>query len=274
MVRSEYPDIPAQRELYKRVLAQAGERPVVFRTLDVGADKKLPYFQEFDDDNPAMGWRAIRIALDRPAMLRKQLRALLAAAGGRELRIMFPMISEVAEFRRARALLDAEMRRAEAEGLPAPGEVLAGAMLEVPALVWQLPELLREVDFLSVGSNDLMQFLFASDRDNPRLADRYDVLSPPPLRLLRDVVRQADAAGVPVSLCGEMAGRPLEAMALLGLGFRSLSMAPAAMGPVRKMIRSLDLRPLGPYLDRLLGQSEHSLRDKLRAFAVDHGVEL
>ncbi|HSK40945.1 MAG TPA: phosphoenolpyruvate--protein phosphotransferase, partial [Arenibaculum sp.] len=272
MVRSTYPDVPAQTELYARVLEQVGERSIVFRTLDVGGDKMLPYFAEQEQENPALGWRAIRIGLDRPAMLRKQLRALLRAHAGRELRVMFPMIAEVAEFEAARGILDMERARLEHEGREPPRAVAVGAMIEVPSIVWQLPALLRQVDFLSVGSNDLQQYLFAADRGNPLIANRYDSLAPAMMAVLRHLVEQCDAAGVPVSVCGEMAGRPLEAMTLIGLGFRSLSMSPPAVGAVKTMIRSLELENLRQYLAEQSDSAGHSLREKLRSFAKDHGV--
>lgn len=272
MVRPTYPDVATQAELYCRVLDMAGDRPVVFRTLDVGGDKLLPYFEAGEDENPAMGWRAIRISLDRPAMLRQQLRAMIQASAGRALWVMFPMISDVSEFDRAKAILDYELERVRAAGRPMPDSIKVGTMLEVPALMFQLKPLLARVDFLSVGSNDLLQFLFACDRGSPRLADRYDVLSPAVLNLLRGLVREAGAAGVPVTLCGEMAGRPLEAMVLLGLGFRSLSMTATSLGPVKMMARSLEVAPLARYLDRLVELPDRSLRERLRAFARDRGV--
>jgi phosphotransferase system enzyme I (PtsP) len=216
MVRSTLPTATAQSELYTRVLDHAGERPVLFRTLDIGGDKLLPYLDREDEENPAMGWRAIRIGLDRPALLRTQIRALLQAAAGRSLHLMFPMIAEVAEFDSALAMVDKEVARLERLGRLLPKVVRVGTMLEVPSLAWQLPALLKRVDFLSLGSNDLMQFMFASDRGNPRLADRYDILAPGVLSFIRHLVRQCEAAAVPLSVCGEMAGRPLEAMALNG----------------------------------------------------------
>lgn len=272
MVRAAFPDVAAQRELYGRILAQAKDRPVTFRTLDVGGDKLLPYWSGESEPNPAMGWRAIRIGLDRPIILRQQLRALIQAAAGRELRIMFPMVAQLSELAAARALLDLELERAAARGQPPPRALSVGVMFEVPALAWQLGALLRQVDFLSVGTNDLRQFLFASDRGNPQLAERYDVLSPAMLRVLDMLVRECAAAGVPLTICGEMAGQTLEAMALVGLGVRSLSMVPAAVGPVRAMVRSLDAGLLRGYLETLLDCPDGTVRRKLRGFARDHGV--
>jgi phosphotransferase system enzyme I (PtsP) len=272
MVRSTFPSVEAQTELYSTVLDRAGNRRVMFRTLDIGGDKQLPYFHESVDQNPTMGWRAIRVALDRPAMLRHQLRALIHAARGRELSVMFPMISEIAELDAARAILGKELARLHGAGDVMPERVCVGVMLEVPSLMWQLDTLLKRVDFLSVGSNDLFQFLFAADRGNPRVAQRYDVLNPGLLSLLRGLARKCEAAEVPLSLCGEMAGNPLEAMTLVGLGFRTISMPPSRVGAVRAMVRSLDTGALSAYLDTLMGATDHSLRRKLGAYARDHGV--
>ena len=274
MTRQDFPNVADQTELYARVLDQAQGRPVVFRTLDIGGDKVLPYLPETVEENPAMGWRALRISLDHPAMLRQQLRALLLAANGRPLSVMFPMVAEVAELVAARRILDMELRQLERRGQPSPSSLRVGAMLEVPALIWQLDGLCRLVDFVSVGSNDLMQFLFAKDRGNARLAERYDVLAPAALSCLAEIVRGADRGGVALSLCGEMAGSPVEAMALIGLGFRNLSMSPSAIGPVKAMIRTLDVAPLRQYLTDATRHTNHSLREKLREFARDHGVSI
>ncbi len=274
MVRATYPDVQAQTELYSRVLDQAEGKPVVFRTLDIGGDKRLPYFADLPQENPALGWRAIRIGLDRPAMLRNQLRALLRASKGRPISIMFPMVAEVAELEHARHLLALESERALNDGLQPPGAVSVGVMIEVPSLLWQLPALLSRVEFVSVGSNDLMQYLFASDRGNPKLANRYDPLSPIFLNVMRDLIGRCDAADVPISVCGEMAGRPLEAMALVGLGLRRLSAAPASIGGLKTMIRSLDVNALTDFLDGLCDGEQKSLRGSLKAFARDRGIAL
>lgn len=276
MVRPDFPDVVEQTELYRRIVEHSDGKSVVFRTLDIGGDKLLPYVQEGGEENPAMGWRAIRIALDRPAILRQQLRALIAASAGRPLQVMFPMIAEVAEFRAARRLLEMELDRAKRNEAEPPSTVEIGVMLEVPALAYQLPILAEEADFISVGSNDLLQFLFASDRGNPRLAQRYEALAPPVIALLRSIAETCRSArggaGTRLSLCGEMAGNPLEAMALIGLGFRNLSMAAPSIGPVKEMVRSLDVPRLTEYLDSLAQSADHSLRPKLTAFARDHGV--
>ena len=274
MVRSEFPDVDAQAWLYGRVLDLADGRPVTFRTLDVGGDKVLPYVGAFGDENPAMGWRAIRIGLDRPAMLRGQLRALVLAANGRPLSIMFPMIADVGELMSARKLLELELERAKRRGLTIPERLRVGVMFEVPALAWQLDSLLPHVDFISVGTNDLLQFLFAADRGNSRLAGRYDSLSPALLRLLHFVVEKTRPAGVDLAVCGEMAGRPVEALALLAVGVRTLSMSPGAIGPVKAMIRSLDLGDVTGFMTSALSQPDRPLRETLRLFAADHAIEI
>jgi len=274
MIRDTFPGVDELTEFYKRVFDQAECRPVFFRTLDIGGDKVLPYLPHAFEDNPAMGWRALRIGLDRPAMLRQQLRALIRAAAGRTLFIKFPMVAEVAELERARALVDMELARAACEGRALPQTVKVGVMLEVPSLLWQLPALCERIDFLSVGTNDLLQFLFACDRGNPRLADRYDSLSAPMLALLREIIARTREAGVSLSMCGDMAGNPIEAMVLIALGFRTLSMAATAIGPVKTMIRSLDTAAVAGYLDDIGNRPDHSLRPKLEAYARDHEVAL
>ena len=221
-----------------------------------------------------MGWRAIRIGLDRPAMLRRQLRALIQAANGRPLSVMFPMIAEVAELLSARRLLDLELERAGRRGQAVPERLRVGVMFEVPALAWQLDSLLPHVDFISVGTNDLLQFLFAADRGKSRLGGRYDSLSPALLRLLHFVVEKARPAGVDLAVCGEMAGRPVEALALLACGVRTLSMSPGSIGPVKAMIRSLDLAEATSFVKATLTQPDRPLRETLRLFAADHAIEI
>jgi phosphotransferase system enzyme I (PtsP) len=274
MIGETMPRLPDQIAFYKAVLDAAGDKPVVFRTLDLGGDKILPYGRWEREQNPALGWRALRIALDRPALLRYQVRALLCAAEGKILRILLPMVSDVAEFNSARALVDRELERARLLDQPQPKQTLVGSMLEVPALMFMLPQLLRSADFVSIGSNDLMQFIFAMDRTNPRVARRYDALNPAALTLFRQIVRSAAEAGGDVSLCGEIAGKPLEAMALVGLGLRILSMQPANIGPIKMMVRSIDTREVGEFVDRMIGRTDHSLRTRLAAFAAERGVVL
>jgi len=274
MIRDSFPDVETQAEIYSRILDTAAGKPVVFRTLDIGGDKVLPYWRGHDEDNPAMGWRAIRIGLDRPALLRRQLRALLHAAAGRSLSVMFPMVSDVAEFEAAKDLLQREIDREKAFGDRLPSELKVGAMLEVPALALQLPQLLERCDFVSLGTNDLVQFLFAADRTNPRLARRYDVLSPAVLTFIRDIARRAAEHGTPLTACGEMAGHPLEALALIGCGVRRLSMAPQAVDQVKTMLRSLEVASLEANINQLLTLPDHSIREQLRSYASDRDIPI
>jgi phosphotransferase system enzyme I (PtsP) len=274
MLGETMPRLADQCAFYKSILDAAGDRPVVFRTLDLGGDKVLPYARWEREENPALGWRAIRIALDRPALLRYQVRALLMASAGRTLRILLPMVSDVDEFNRGRALIDRELERARLINLTRPTQVLVGAMLEVPALAFMLPQLMRSADFVSIGSNDLLSLAFAVDRTNPRVARRYDSLNPASLTLIRLIVQSAAENSGDLSLCGEMAGRPLDAMALLGLGIRTLSMQPGQIGPIKMMIRSLNLGEVAAFVDRLCGRVDHSLRTRLSAFAAERGIVL
>jgi phosphotransferase system enzyme I (PtsP) len=273
MLASKLPRMERQAEVYRAVLAQAGGRPVVFRSLDIGGDKVLPYLRRHGEDNPALGWRAIRMSLDRPALFRTQVRALLRAVGTGELRVMIPMVSTPTELDDARALIAREWALAEKRGV-VPSRLRVGAMLEVPSLLYDLDNLMRRADFVSVGSNDLFQFFYASDRGNPRVSARYDPLSAASLRALRDIVAAARRHEVPLNLCGEMAGRPLEAMALIGLGFRSISMAPASIGPVKTMILSLDSRRIAERLAELLSSATGGLRAELQAFAEGDSIEI
>ncbi len=274
MVRSGFPNVDEQKKLYQNILDQAGAKPVVFRTLDIGGDKIPSYVRESEEENPALGWRALRIGLDRPYMLRQQLRALIVASSGRPLHVMFPMVAEVAEFDAARAIFDLELKRAVEKGIEPPSQLAVGTMLEVPALLFQLPALLSRVDFVSVGSNDLQQFLFASDRGNPKLDGRYDPLAPSMLLMLKTVVDACSAADVPISLCGEMAGSPLEALALIGLGFRRLSMNASSVGPVRAMVRSVQCEKLTDFVDSIMNTHHHSLRSYLASYAKDHKIQI
>jgi len=274
MIGETMPRLADQVAFYKQIIEAAGDKPVVFRTLDLGGDKVLPYARWEREENPALGWRALRIALDRPALLRYQVRALMKAAAGRTLNILLPLVSDVAEFNAARALIDRETERARYLGLPQPRQTRVGAMLEVPALAFMLPQIMRSADFVSIGSNDLFQFVFAVDRTNPRVSRRYDPLNPATLTLIRLIVQSASESAGDLSLCGEMAGKPLDAMALLGLGLRTLSMQPANVGPVKMMIRSLDLREVSQFVDRLCGRTDGSLRTRLSAFAAERGIDL
>ncbi len=267
MVAEELPRLDAQTALYARVMEAAGERPVTFRTLDLGGDKVLPYLKAEREDNPALGWRAIRMGLDRPALLRMQLRALIAASRGRDLQVMFPLVATVDEFRTARSLVDRELAWAQRRGRLIPERVRVGVMIETPALIWHLDALLPMTDFISVGTNDLMQYLFAADRGNPRVSDRYDLLSPPALRALKTICDACADTGTPVSVCGEMAGRPLEAFALIALGFTRLSMPPAGIGPVKAMVLSLDAGAARRGLTGALKSGAGSVRNEIETLA-------
>jgi len=276
LVSATLPARERQQRLYRDVLDAAGDRPVIFRTVDIGGDKALPYLnkEEADEENPAMGWRALRLALDRGGLMKVQARALLEAAAARTLNVMFPMVSEPWEFDEARALFEAQRDWMAARGRKLPAEIRYGAMLEVPALAEQLDLLLPHIDFLSVGTNDLTQFLFAADRANPRLAERYDWLSPAILRFLRRLVAPTRGANVQLAVCGEMGGRPLEAMALIGLGIDRMSITPAAVGPIKAMVRSLDRAALVAHMDELLARPPRDMRGALTAWAAKSGVEL
>jgi len=274
MLSHSLPRVDRQTQAYEAILTEADGKPVVFRSLDIGGDKVLPYLSHVPEENPAIGWRAIRMSLDRPALFRMQVRALLRAAAGKELRIMIPMVSVATEMDEIRVLIDKERDIAAARGIAPPSKLLIGAMIEVPSVLFELDELLQRVDFVSVGSNDLTQFLFAADRSNPRVASRFDSLSVASLRALKQLARACRKHGVALTLCGEMAGRPVEAMCLIGLGFRTLSMAPASIGPVKTMIRSLNAEAITLLLDRLLVGRSGSLRSELEAFAAEHGVEI
>ncbi len=270
-----FPSTHEQSDAYHQVLDSAGDRPVVFRTFDLGGDKVLPNLDRplEREENPAMGWRALRVGLDRPSVLRNQLRALIASAVGRTLNVMFPMVTEFAEFERAKQILDLELDRLRRRDAPRPTAVSTGVMLEVPALAWQLDEIAAVADFVSIGTNDLAQYFFASDRTNPRLAGRYDTLSPSFLRLLAHVRKACDRHNVPVTVCGDMAANPLEASCLAGLGFRVLSMPAAALGAVKAGLRSLDCAAISDYLESRDSGREHTLRDDLHHFAQDHGFD-
>jgi phosphotransferase system enzyme I (PtsP) len=277
LVSATLPARERQQRLYKDVLDAAGDKPVIFRTVDIGGDKALPYLdhdEAGEEENPAMGWRALRLALDREGLMKAQARALIEAASGRTLNVMFPMVSEPWEFDEAKALFEAQRSFLAARGRKMPSEIRYGAMLEVPALAEVLDILLPNLDFLSIGTNDLTQFLFAADRAHPKLALRYDWLSPSILRFLARVVDPCREAGVQLGVCGEMGGRPLEALALIAIGIDRLSITPAAVGPIKAMVRSLDRAAASAEVARLLAAPPRDLRATLSAWAAAHGVEL
>lgn len=276
MVSDFMPRLPQQTELYRKAIEAAGDRPVTFRTLDLGGDKILPYIDPVPEENPAIGWRAIRIGLDRPGLMRYQLRALVAAGAGRHLRVMFPMVTTVEEMVEARALFDREIQRAQKLGQELPAKVEVGVMLETPALAWQINQVCEVADFVSVGANDLMQFFFAADRDNARVADRYDPLSPAALSILSFIADGCNKNGTPVSVCGEIAGRPLEAACLVALGFHTLSMPVTGIGPVKSALMAVNVEDLR---ERILPNIKvttrlPSLRGVIRDYCLDAGVPI
>jgi phosphotransferase system, enzyme I, PtsP len=276
MVAAQFPRASEQLSLYRAVLDAANDKPVTFRTLDIGGDKVLPYMRNVEEENPALGWRAIRLGLDRPGLLRTQVRALLRAAGGRALRVMFPMIAAVHEFDQAKELVERELTYLRRHGHKLPERVEIGTMVEVPALLYQLDELLERVDFLSVGSNDLVQFFYAVDRGNARVANRFDVLSAPILRALKLIAEKGHAHAKPVTLCGELASNPIGALTLVAIGYRSLSLTPSAVGPVKAMLLDLDAAKAAdlicPLIDKPVGSVP--IRERILAFAEAEGLQL
>jgi phosphotransferase system enzyme I (PtsP) len=276
LVSATLPGRDRQLRLYTKVLEAAGDRPVVFRTVDIGGDKALPNHNDIHDqaENPAMGWRALRLSLERSTLMKAQARALIEASAGKVLRVMFPMISEPWEYEEARALFEEQVEWARKGHRKLPTRIEFGAMLEVPSLAETLDQLLPRVDFLSIGTNDLTQFLFAADRSEPRLAQRYDWLSPAILRFLKRVLDAARAAGVPARICGEMAGRPLEAMALIGIGAENFSITPAGVGPVKAMVRSLDSAALRARMEQMLSKPPKDVRKALGEWARRHSVTI
>jgi len=275
MVSATFPRPGEQEELYRSIMETVGDdKPVTFRTLDVGGDKVLPYLDTINEENPAMGWRAIRLSLDRPALIKSQIRALLKACAGKRLRLTIPMVTDVREIREVRSIIKSEVELQARLGHEVPRILELGAMLEVPSLMWQLDELFEAVDFISIGSNDLFQFTMASDRGNANLANRYSPMSRTFLRLLKQIADAGIKHEKQVTVCGEIAGRPLSAMALLGLGFTSVSMSPSAIGPVKAMLMSLDVKQFSEILLATLHDvsAESTIMELLTDFADRHGI--
>jgi phosphotransferase system enzyme I (PtsP) len=275
LVSATLPQRERQTRLYRDVLDAAGDKPVVFRTVDIGGDKVLPYLRHDDgegEENPAMGWRALRVALERDGLLKSQARSLLEAAAGRTLNVMFPMVSEPWEFQAAKEVFQKQLQFLRGQKKVLPEAIRYGAMLEVPALAEVLDLIAPELSFLSIGTNDLTQFLFAADRSNPKLAERYDWLSPAILRFLRRVVVQTEPYGIDLAVCGEMGGRQLEALALLGVGITRLSITPAAVGPIKEMVRQVDLAEIGVAMDGWLAAPPANLRAEIQAWATARGI--
>src|SRR5947209_2242187 len=277
LVSATLPGRDRQQRLYTRVLDAVGDRPVVFRTVDIGGDKALPYLTddaEEQAENPSMGWRALRLSLGRSTLMKAQARALIEASAGQVLRVMFPMVSEPWEYEEARALFEEQVQWARKAHRKLPTRIYFGAMLEVPSLAELLDQLLPRVDFISIGTNDLTQFLFAADRSDPRLAQRYDWLSPAILRFLKRVIDACHAAEVPVRICGEMGGRPLEAMALIGIGATGFSITPGGVGALKAMIRSLDAEAIRGRMEQLLAKPPRDMRKALSEWARRHSVTI
>mgnify|MGYP003673309497 CR=1 FL=1 len=275
LVSATLPQRERQTRLYRDVMDAAGDKPVVFRTVDIGGDKTLPYLRHDDgegEENPAMGWRALRVALERDGLLKAQARALLEAAAGRTLHVMFPMVAEPWEFDEAKAVFDGQLAYLKQQKKILPEAIRYGVMLEVPALAEQLDLLAPKISFLSIGTNDLTQFLFAADRSNPKLAERYDWLSPAILRFIRRVVRNLDGFNIDISVCGEMGGRRLEALALLGLGVRRLSITPASVGPIKEIIGRVDLREIEAAMESWLAAPPENLRTTLSEWASERDI--
>jgi phosphotransferase system enzyme I (PtsP) len=244
MIASKLPRLQDQVELYAEAMRLVGDRPIVFRLLDIGGDKVIPYMRSAAEENPAMGWRSLRLALDRPGLLRTQVRALLLAADGRPLKILVPMVTETSEFRQTRLVVKKEVERLIRGGQRVPEKLELGAMIEVPSLLFELDQLLPEADFVSIGSNDMVQFLTAADRANPRVAKSYDPIAMPRLRAFRQIVEAARRFDVPLTMCGELAGKPIEALALMSIGMTRLSMGPPSVGPIKEMLLGLELEPI------------------------------
>ena len=260
LIRNQMPQRGELSALYDRVLNAAGGRRVAFRTLDIGSDKVLPYMKANDEPNPAMGWRAIRVGLDKPGVLRMQWQALLRGAAGRPLTVMFPFITQLAEFRAAKAEMDKALDREVRLGHPVPAKIEVGAMLETPSLAFAPDVFFQEADFISIGGNDLKQFFFAADRENELVRRRYDTLDVSFLSFLEHVIKRCDAAGTPLSFCGEDAGRPVEALCFAALGLRTLSMRPASVGPVKHLLRRVDLNEVRAVMDTAIANGDQSVR--------------
>ncbi len=274
MVSRAMPRIDRQTQMYRDVLREAKGKPVTFRTLDIGGDKALPYLRQPVEENPALGWRAIRMSLDRTGLLRTQVRALLRAGAGQHLRFMLPMVAATGEIDAARGHIEREWDVVRRRGQELPLSLAVGVMIEVPSLLFDLDAVFKRVDFASVGSNDLTQYLFAADRNNPKVSTRYDPLSVSALRALGSIADAARRHDKSLTLCGEMASKPLEALALIALGYRSLSMAPSAIGPVKAMLLMLDAAQAKSRIDALIETDSPNPREELHRFALEAGLEV
>ena len=276
MIASKLPRLGEQVDLYREAIRITGERPLVFRLLDIGGDKVIPYLRAEKEEHPAMGFRSLRLALVRPGLLRIQVRALLLAAAGGPLRVLVPMVTDAWEFRQTKAVIAKEVERLRKAGEPVPSRLEVGAMIEVPSLLWELDRVLPDADFVSIGSNDLIMFLTAADRANPRVARNYDPIAVPRLRALRHAVDMAARYDVPITMCGELAGRPLDALALLAIGMTRLSMSPPSIGPIKEMILGLELEPIKQVVAAALaeGAEEVNIRELLTEWVARQGLPI
>jgi len=236
----DFPDEEEQVRLYRRVIETLGEKHVTVRTLDLGADKYPTYLRMAKEENPFLGWRSIRISLELPDLFKVQLRAILRAGVYGDVRMLLPMISSLDEVRRAKELMDEARRELDEEGVAFESKMPIGIMIEVPSAVMQAEELVREVDFLSLGTNDLIQYLLAVDRNNRKVAALYEPLHPAVLRAIATTARAAKKAGKPLSICGEMAADPVCALVLVGLGIDQLSMGSFYIPSIKRLIRSVE----------------------------------
>ncbi|MDE0588737.1 phosphoenolpyruvate--protein phosphotransferase [Halocynthiibacter sp. C4] len=260
LIRNQMPKRGELVALYQRVLAAADGQKVVFRTLDIGSDKVLPYMKPQEEPNPAMGWRAIRLGLDKPGVMRMQLQAFIRACAGRPLSVMFPFVAQFDEYRVARALLEKELENEARLGHILPESVEIGAMLETPSLAYAPTQFFESCDFISIGGNDLKQFFFAADRENERVRKRYDSLNVSFLSFIEQIVERCESTNTPVSFCGEDAGRPLEALCFAAMGLRTLSMRPASIGPIKSMLRSINLAEAKSVIDEARNSGAQSVR--------------
>ncbi len=276
MIASKLPSLKEQVELYSKAIEIADNRQVTFRLLDIGGDKVVPYMRSMVEENPAMGWRSLRLALDRPGLLRTQIRALLKAANGSELKLLVPMVTETEEFCLTKEVVNKEIERKDRLGEKIPSKIEIGAMIEVPSILFELDILLPKVDFISIGSNDLVQFLTAADRANPQVANKYDAIALPRLRALKHIVDEAKKYNIPVTMCGELASRPLEALALMGIGMTSLSMGSSSIGPIKEMVLSLELEPLKKIMKKALKNklSQTPVRQILKNYVQSRNISI
>jgi phosphotransferase system enzyme I (PtsP) len=274
MIASRLPKVQEQVGLYREAIRISAGRPIVFRLLDVGGDKVIPYLRSAPEENPAMGFRSLRLALDRPGLLRTQVRALLTAADGGPMKILVPMVTETWEFVETKRVVKLELERLIRSGQTPPSKLEIGAMIEVPSLLFELDHVLPEADFVSIGSNDLIMFMNAADRTNSRVAKAYDPIGLPRLRALRHIVDMARRYNVPITMCGELAGRTIEALALMAIGMTRLSSSPPAIGPIKQMVMGMELKPIQAAVAAALGEGQYGvgIRELLMDLAAKQGL--